>query len=385
MSCRDLRETAFDEEAAIQNKLNETHVTFAGGRKAHAALLDEIASLKSRRSNIDARQVAMRSALCDALQIVEDDMPFAGELIQVRDDEKDWEGVVERLLHAFGLSLLVPDAHYSSVADWVDRTNLKGRLVYYRVRDARPSSRSDLSTLHRQSLAHKVNLKPDSPFFRWLEHEITHRFDFACCGSQEQFRRETRAVTRAGQIKAPGERHDKDDRTRLEDRSHYVLGWSNAAKISALETRTRALEATLRDIGGNIASLQARQRSLKERLETLGKLDEYRDFRDLDWIPLAADIARLQEEKRALEATSDLLKTLTQQLDAIVASIAATETALKEHEREHAQTTLKQEQARTLLGQIRVVLEDPSFSASAAYFSRTPGSQCRQARSVSVG
>jgi uncharacterized protein YPO0396 len=63
-------------------------------------------------------------------------MPYAGELIQVRDDERDWEGAAERLLRGFGLSLLVPDAHYAAVSDWVDRTQLKGRLVYFRVRAA---------------------------------------------------------------------------------------------------------------------------------------------------------------------------------------------------------------------------------------------------------
>ena len=52
-------------------------------------------------------------------------MPFAGELIQVRDEERDWEGAAERLLRGFGLSLLVPDAHYAAVGDWVDRTHLQ--------------------------------------------------------------------------------------------------------------------------------------------------------------------------------------------------------------------------------------------------------------------
>ncbi len=61
-------------------------------------------------------------------------MPFAGELIQVRDEERDWEGAAERLLRSFGLSLLVPDAHYKAVADWVDRSHLRGRLVYFHVR-----------------------------------------------------------------------------------------------------------------------------------------------------------------------------------------------------------------------------------------------------------
>ena len=44
-----------------------------------------------------------------------DALPFAGELLQIRDDERDWEGAIERLLHNFGLSLLVPDEHYATV------------------------------------------------------------------------------------------------------------------------------------------------------------------------------------------------------------------------------------------------------------------------------
>ena len=38
-----------------------------------------------------------------------------------------------------------------------------------------------------------------------------------------------RAVTRAGQIK-DADRHEKDDRRRVDDRRFYVLGWSNQAQ-----------------------------------------------------------------------------------------------------------------------------------------------------------
>ncbi|HMX07839.1 MAG TPA: hypothetical protein PKA87_09880 [Microthrixaceae bacterium] len=147
-------------------------------------------------------------------------MPFAGELLQVRPDERDWEGAAERLLRNFGLSLLVPDDDYARVAEWVDKTQLKGRLVYFRVRR---SARNELPDLHRDSLVRKLSVKPDSPYYDWLERELAHRFDVACCATQEQFRRELRAITRAGQTKAPGERHEKDDRHRLDDRSRYVL------------------------------------------------------------------------------------------------------------------------------------------------------------------
>jgi uncharacterized protein YPO0396 len=361
--CTQLRETAAEREAAVQNELTEFKVAFAQGRQEHEALVEEIHSLKARRSNIEAHQIAMRAALCEALRLREADMPFAGELIQVREDERDWEGAAERLLRNFGLSLLVPDDHYPKVSDWVDRTQLKGRLVYFRVRPAR----RDAPTLHPDSLVHKLAVKPDSPFYAWLEREVAHRFDVACCSSGEQFRRETRAITRAGQVKAPGERHEKDDRHRLDDRSRYVLGWSNEAKIAALQAKARTRESRLGEIGGRIAALQKEQQSARERVQALSRLEEYRDFADLDWKSAAAEIERLQDEKRALEAASDVLQTLAERLKALESDWVATARTLKDREREQAQAALKKEQAQALLEQACAVLRD-GLAAHAAHF-----------------
>lgn len=306
-----LREAAKQREADVENDLTEAHVEFMQGQQERKGLLDEITSLKARRSNIDLVQINIRAALCSALGLREADMPFAGELIQVREEERDWEGAIERLLRNFGLSLLVPDEHYARVADWVDRTHLGGRLVYFRVR---PVGRAEQVDLHVNSLVRKIAIKPESPYFAWLEQRMAQRFDVACCSTQEQFRREAKAITRAGQIKAPGERHEKDDRHPLNDRSRYVLGWSNEAKIAALESKCRALEARLAEIGQLIAKLQKEQTSLKSRLDTLAKLDEYTDFRELNWQPLAMEITRLQEEMRQLEEASDMLKVLNERL-----------------------------------------------------------------------
>jgi uncharacterized protein YPO0396 len=281
-------------------------------------------------------------------------MPFAGELLQVRDDERDWEGAAERLLRNFGLSMLVPDAHYPGVADLVDRRNLGGRLVYFRVR---PRSRGGLPTLYPQSLARKLVVKPDSPFYDWLEREVAHRFDFACCMSQEEFRRETRAITRRGQIKAQGERHEKDDRHRIDDRSRFVLGWSNEAKIEALEGKQRLAVVRVGDIGQRIAVLQREQRDVQSRLVALARLEEYQDFRDQDWQPLVADIARLEDERRALEASSDRLQVLAVQLDAALAAIEQAGGKLDELKREHAKNEQQKSDAESLRGQVTALFD----------------------------
>jgi uncharacterized protein YPO0396 len=371
--CAPLREAAAVREAEVQNELNELGVDFAQGRKEHDDLSAELASLKARRSNIDSQQVAMRAALCESLKLREADMPYAGELIQVRDDERDWEGAAERLLRGFGLSLLVPDEHYAAVSDWVDRTHLKGRLVYFRIRPVRKDTRGDLPALHPDSLARKLSVKPDSPHYGWLEREVAHRFDLACCTSQDQFRREARAITRAGQIKAPGERHEKDDRHRIDDRSRYVLGWTNQAKIATLEGKAKALQARLAETGQRIAVLMKEQQTVRERLQKLDKLEEYRDYAELDWRTSALELAALQDEKQRLESASDVLKALTEQLKGLEAALVQTTQKLKDREAEQARTLLKQEQAVALRQVTQQRLDAPDFAGHAAHFGAIEG------------
>ncbi len=295
----------------LENEQREHEFTFRRSREEHDALVAELDSLKRRRSNIDDRQIQIRAALCAGLSIAEDDMPFAGELIQIRDGDRDWEGAAERLLRGFGLSLLVPDTYYSSVADWVDRSHLRGRLVYFHVRARR---QADSSELHRDSLVRKLAVKPDSPFYEWLERELRQRYDVACCETQEQFRREARAVTRAGQIKDPGGRHEKDDRHRIDDPSRYVLGWTNATKIAALEANRRQLAAHIGNIGTRISKLQSERKVLDSQIEALAKLDEFASFEELDWGSVASEVATLTDERERLASASDVLKQLGEQL-----------------------------------------------------------------------
>ncbi|MGD9162867.1 MAG: ATP-binding protein, partial [Desulfobacteraceae bacterium] len=350
-----------EQESGIQNDRTRIEVEFVQGKEEHEKLKAEITGLKSRRSNIEEKQISIRRALCHALKVKEEDMPFAGELIRVREDERDWEGAIERLLRNFGLSLLVSDQYYSKVAEWVDKTNLRGRLVYYRVRDR---VNSDLPSLHPDSLVCKLQIKSDSPFYEWIEYETARRFNLACCSSQSQFQREAHAITRTGQIKSPGGRHEKDDRHHIDDRSRYVLGWSNAEKISLLEEKAKLRETHLAELAGQISKLQNDQEKLRKSLSILSKLDEYSDFSDIDWKPVADAIATLKKEKHDLETASDLLKTLTAQLETLETELKKNELKLDKQKDDRSKTEEKistakeaQLQAQSLLTEISEDLE----------------------------
>lgn len=369
------RDEARNRDADLQNALTEHGVTLRQGKQEHDQQTLEIDSLKRRRSNIDDQQIKIRAEMCVALGLNEEEMPFAGELIQVREDERDWEGAAERLLRGFGLALLVPDAHYKAVAEWVDGAHLRGRLVYFHVRSRKSP---ELPDLHRDSLARKLAIKPDSPHYDWLERELAHRFDVACCATQEQFRRETRAITRAGQIKDPSGRHEKDDRHRIDDRSRYVLGWSNSAKIAALEAKRRQLEAQLGEVASEIAIIQKQRDELTSRLDALTRLEEFTAFDEQDWASVAAEIAQLVDERNRLESASDVLKQLNENLRTMQKAQRETGEELKTAREKRAKVEQRRSDAQDLRQQTMerlhsIVLDDAVLAKLEAMLAESLG------------
>lgn len=340
-------------EAEIQNRMTEADVALRSQQEERGRLEEELASLRRRRSNIPAAMLALRERLCAELSLSADTLPFAGELLQVREEERDWEGAIERLLHGFGLSLLVPDAHYPAVAAWVDRTHLRGRLVYYRVVETRDQPRS---TPGPNSLVRKVSVRPDSAFYTWLERELARRFDYACCADLGQFRREPRAITRTGQIKTEGARHEKDDRHPLDDRTRYVLGWTNEAKVAALARQAADLDRRIREGNRLLDAIRTEQKQLRQREGHIKQFLVYHDFSELDWRPLTVEIHRREEERRSLESASDLLHTLAEQLAAAQARFDAADAELQSARTGNAVAVDKRKTAKEMLDDARTLL-----------------------------
>jgi uncharacterized protein YPO0396 len=290
----------------------------------------ELRSLRERKNNIPKRNLDIRRLLCQELKLTESALPFAGELITVLEHESDWEGAAERLLHGFALSILVPDEHYAPVADWINDHFLNGRVVYYRVpatapasRDAR-RSRPAARPATRNPLSAKLDVR-DTPFAPWLEDELATRADYECVLSMEEFRRTPRAITRAGQIKASGGRHEKDDRFRIDDRSTYVLGWTNERKIDALLRQA----AKLHEQQGTLAEAE---RVIKEELaaankrgQVLASLDQTSEFAEIDWESVVNRIAQLKDEHGKLKAASAELARLDAELTTVTDTIANVE------------------------------------------------------------
>ena len=349
-----------------QNELTELSVTRRQREAEHTLLADEIISLKARRTNIPSAQIAMRQRLCRALKLHEDTLPFVGELLSVREEHSAWEGAAERLLRNFGLSLLVSDSQYSKVAAWVDQTDLRGRLVYFRARERR----SKLPELHRDSIVRKVSIKPDSAFYDWLTRELARRFDVACCDTQEQFRLEPRAISMAGQIKHSGERHEKDDRHRIDDRARYVLGWDNVAKIRTFEQKKQLVETKLEDSDRQIRNRQSELARVNNRLDTLSKLEPISDFREIDRRSIASELADLNRERKHLESASDVIGELTKRLEKALQESETTRIRRNRMGEQLGEFNTKLNQARTARTETQLILDEADLTVASKKFEK---------------
>jgi uncharacterized protein YPO0396 len=341
--------TLYDKkEGELQNKLTELSFDFKTMNQQHQLLDEELSSLKKRRSNIDSHQIILREKLCNDLQINEAELPFVGELLQIHPECAEWEGAAERLLHHFGLSLLVPEQYYAKISDWVDKTHLRGRLVYYRVQ-ARQTSEVFDKAPQANSLVHKIQIKADSIFYPWLTQELLKRFDYLCAEHIDDFRRASQAITQSGQIKASGQRHEKDDRTRLDDRSRYILGWSNLEKIKTLSNQKDQIQYKLQALGATIAEQQTEQKQLNQHKIQIVRLDSFQDYDELNWQALSVAVAQLMKERDQIEATSDILKTLNDNLQDLEQAIKEIESKLDTQKDAKSKNEERGNQTRELL------------------------------------
>ena len=92
--------------------------------------------LQQHKNNISGRVAEIRDEILEAVGATTEEVPFIGELICVKDDERDWEYSIERILHNFALRLVVPEKYYKQVNEYVNGHNLRGRIVYQRYQGA---------------------------------------------------------------------------------------------------------------------------------------------------------------------------------------------------------------------------------------------------------
>jgi len=255
--------------------------------------------------------------------VAESELPYAGELLEVAADLSVWRGAAERVLRSFALSLLVPQRHYPGVAEWVNRERLVhrrsdgrtvgSRLVYERVSTRRVplQPRSDPGVLRLADTLETAT----GPFADYLRDELVKRADHVCVETVEALRQQERAVTREGQVKSR-DRHEKDDRSRVDDPRSYLLGWGNERKVDALTEELLGQQRRWVEAQDRLEQSRQQRTGLNERLTALSHLEVYQTWTELNPAEATARAEAAEAERQRLVDGSSALAEIERRMEA---------------------------------------------------------------------
>lgn len=266
----------------------------------------EVAYLKNNRSNIPQKISNIRDAIALHIGIYEEKLPFIGELIEVEDEE--WNGAIERVLNSFALCLLVESEYYEEVSGFVDSTHLGAKLVYLKV-DIKKQDKQFVEILPN-SLLNKIEIKADSIYFNQLNTMLRDRFNIPCVDNMSEFRKFKKALSINGQFKTNFSRHEKDDRFDINDSRRWVLGWDNAIKLEQTKKELEDEVQKIELLNKNITKLEEDIKTLNISRDDLRDILKFESFEVIDWYSFAKKIEQLEDEKKQLQESSDIIKHL---------------------------------------------------------------------------
>jgi uncharacterized protein YPO0396 len=267
--------------------------------------------LLQSRNNIPAHLLHLRKEMGAELKIDAGDLPFAGELMQVRSDEHAWEPVLEKLLHGFSLRLLVPEKHYKKVNKYVNQTNLRSRLVYNRVQEVALDRLPEEGTV-----CDKLDFNTGHPLGEWVEQQVIQHFPHACLDTERALDKYDKAITLGGLVKN-GDRHEKDDRPDRNDPGRYVMGWNNEKKKETLIKKRDDLLTRLGSAKDTLDRCKKKAEKLQKQAYALHSLEQHEGFTGLNLAEVQRRIRSVDEQLEALRSSSDQLKALTDALEGI--------------------------------------------------------------------
>lgn len=275
----------------------------------------EMDELQQHSHNITGGPARIRQEIVTHLGIREQELPFIGELIQIKDDEVEWEGAIEKLLHHFALRLLVPEEHYEHVNQYVNVHDLRGKIVYHKYEVGHIPNVSQLRQ-SPQALICKLDFK-ESVYRIWIEKEIIRLYNYECVDTLDEFQKVPKAIMKTGLIKNHS-CHEKDDRPQLRSRQQFVLGWHNENKKQALQKEVIEQQSNLHQLNQLLDELVVRKKGIDKENEALARFIDFSSFSRIDVSAINLEIQENNQQLQELKQASFQVKTLNTQREKLL-------------------------------------------------------------------
>lgn len=279
-------------------------------------------------TKITAKVSNIRDRIADALALGNGQLPFVGELIQLKDNEKKWEFSVERVLHSFALCMIVPEHFYGKVNAFVNENDMKGRIVYFKHEAV--ESLKEMRSKDKRRMLSKLQFNTKSPYCEWVQKKLIDQFDYICVEDTNDFEEKGKFVTLNGLIRSSNNRHDKDDRKQSKNKSNSILGWDNKEKLLFVKEKVKALRASKTKEEAAVLKLRSEKQIITDRLSAARDLGAFAgSYGSIDFPPPKLESEELKEQIEELQATDNSVRILQAQLNKVSLKIRAQEAEIE--------------------------------------------------------
>ena len=284
----------------------------------------EITEITARPdSNIDVRFQQLRDELVESLGFNREQCVFIGELIDVNEEHRHWQGAIERALGGLRTTLAVPADHFSMVTRWL---NTRHTGLHVRVQVVREYT--DHTDFKSNGFLRKLIWRKH-PYREWLKKHLS-RFDLQCVSSTEELDVTPFSMTQQGLMHMDKGRFEKKDQHRIDDRRRWQLGFSNKSRLAILhydkKELTQQIAETLRLVEKAREELDAisKQESLWE------KLREYQ-WHEIDAPRWQSKVTRIKKDLQLLEQAGSNLEKARQRWEQSKQDLAEIRITKEEH------------------------------------------------------
>ena len=337
--------------------------------------VETVKALQKNKNNIAGREAEIRDDILAHIGAAKEEIPFVGELLKVKEDENEWELSIEKILHHFALRIIVPEKYYHQVNEYVNGTNLKGRITYQRFRGFTSLANMAHKNIPSNALVNKLAFKPKSSYGDWLEDMITNQYNYACVSDLKEFNLyDEKAVTKEGLIKLGKGKHEKDDRPHISRKENFVLGWDNKEKIRLLQNELKSLQEKEKLAQTEILQIEQAIKILESQKESFADLfKQFTKFDDIDWKTFAEQIQEKEEQKTVLEKTNNRVQALQRQLEEVQGKLKQlSDVFLQNKEREIFQLESEIQGLQMEIVENKTIIEPLGYIDTSDFISQNP-------------
>ncbi|GAA5092359.1 ATP-binding protein [Microbacterium yannicii] len=279
------REAAADADA--KETFREAYAAAVGARNTLATRVTELEverrDAEGHDDNIPDRLRRSRDLLARTAGLATGDLPFVGELIEVRTEFEPWREAFNLALGGFATTLLIDVALLPAFRAAIDSVRTADRLRYEGVHTGLPA----VGARDPQTLPGRLDFK-STPFTGWLQEELDRRFGYVCVDAADDLSAHRMTLTISGQT-SHGSRGAHGGHGRAN-----VLGFSThrrlgelAAQLGAVRAKLEAARTAAVEAGAELDAFDAR-------------LAAYAKIQGLAWEEV--DVASLEGERARWQA-----------------------------------------------------------------------------------